>query len=212
MKFPAAASAQPSSSSCIGRLHTAAKGTGLPSGQCGEGRQLHSEDPRECTALPSDDLCEASQLPSEHCIEGTGLPSEHLFEGSQLPFVHWLLSLHMDKVQQGQLLQAWLSAGEGPLLSSWQTFLGQCDDAQVSVTGLLSVRAVSSRSLNNLLIRVLQQAAELIPTCPRQHLGPDPLRILWSPPLTPRPLLGQLACEHTPYACSQASDACTMNS
>ena len=155
MKFPAAANARCNSTTCSGQLRTAAEGTGLPSDQLSEGthmpfqhtsqgKQLPSEHLIEGTGLrmPSDGLHEGSQLPSKHCIEGTGLPfehpskgtglpSEHRCEGSQIPFVHWLLSLHMDKVQQGQLVQAWLSAGRGPLLCSWQTFLGPCDHAQV---------------------------------------------------------------------------------
>lgn len=153
MKFPAAANAQFNRTSCNEQLHTAAEGTGLPSDQSSEGtglpcqhttqgRQLPSEHLRHATGLPSDCLCGDSQLPSKHHIEGTGLPSEHPSKGtglpferlclvSHLPFVHWLLSLHMDKVQQGQLLQAWLSAGGVSPLGSWQMFLGQCDHAQV---------------------------------------------------------------------------------
>ena len=150
MKFPVAGNAQFNTATCSGQLHRAAEGTGLPSDQLSEGtgppfhhpihgRQLPSEHPREGTGLPSNHICGASLSPSEQCIEGTGLPSEHPSQGTGLPsehlcevrqlsLVHWLLSLHMDKVQQGQLLQAWLSAGGGPLLGSWQTFLGQCDD------------------------------------------------------------------------------------
>lgn len=153
MKFPTAANSQFNSITCNGQLHTAAEGTDLTSDQPSEGtdlpfqhttqgRQLPSEHPSVDTGLPSDHLCGDSQLPPKHRIEGTGLPSEppskgtrlpsdHLCQVHHLPFVNWLLSLHMDKVQQGQLLQAWLSAAEAPLLSSWQMFLGQCDHAQV---------------------------------------------------------------------------------
>ena len=153
MKFPAAASAHFNSTTCSDQLHTVAEGTGLPCDQPSkgtdlpfqhttQGRQLPFEHPKEGTGLPSDHLQRDRQLPSKHHIDGTGLPcehpskgsclcSEHLYDVSQLPFVHWLLSLHMDKVQQGQLLQAWLSVGLAPRLCSWQTFLGQCDHVQV---------------------------------------------------------------------------------
>ena len=77
-------------------------------------------------------------LPSKQPKEATGLPSEQLCEGSHLPFVHWLLSLHMDKAQQGQLLLAWLSADGGPPLSAWQTFLDQCDHIQVMCSQLVA--------------------------------------------------------------------------
>lgn len=93
--------------------------------------RLSSSRAAEGIALPSEHPKEGTDLPSEHTKEGTGLPSEHPCEGSQLPFVHWLLSLHMDKAQQGQLLQAWLSAGGGLSLSAWQSFLDQCNHTQV---------------------------------------------------------------------------------
>ena len=121
MKLPTAANARLTSSTCSGQMHRSTEGTGLP-----------SEHPSEGTGLPSERPSEGTGLRFEHPSEGTSWPSGHPSEGSsQLPFVHRLLSLHMDKLQQGQLLQAWLSAGGGSAPSSWQKFLGQCSHAQV---------------------------------------------------------------------------------
>ena len=129
MEFPAAANAQLSRNTRRG--NRAVQATRVPLEHANEGPGLTCEHGTASSQLPSEQASESTGLPFEHPSEGTGLPFDHASEGSQLPFVHWMLGLHMDKLHQSQLLHAWLSAGRGPAIATWQSFLAHCSHAQV---------------------------------------------------------------------------------
>ena len=63
--------------------------------------------------------------------QDAGLLVEGTTEGTVLGFIKTLLALHMDKAQQGQLMQAWVGSVDSSALTCWQSFLAECGDSQV---------------------------------------------------------------------------------
>ena len=67
----------------------------------------------------------------QSAAQGSALPSKSPIQRTVLPFVERLLTLHMDKGQQEQLVQAWLPALHPSVLNCWQELLATCSNLQV---------------------------------------------------------------------------------